>query len=118
MRHLKKGRKFGRERAERRSFIRSLLNNFVKAEKITTTEARAKEIRPLVEKLITRAKKNTISNRRLVAKTLAPIQIKKMFNEIAPRYAERKGGYTRIVKLGRRKTGDASPMAIVELVKS
>ncbi len=117
MRHLKKGRKFGRERGVRRSFIRSLLNNFVKAEKITTTEARAKEIRPLIEKIVTRAKKDTVSNRRLVARTLAPKHVKKIFSEIALRYKERKGGYTRIIKLGRRKAGDASPMAIIEFVK-
>ena len=117
MRHLKRGRKFGRERKLRRSLIRSLLNNFIKAEKITTTEAKAKEIRPLVEKLITRAKKDTVSNRRLVAKTLAPAQVKKLFGEIAPRYAERKGGYTRIIKLGRRKIGDAGLMAVIELIK-
>ena len=116
MRHLKKGRKFGRKKAERKAFIRSLLNNFVKAEKITTTEARAKEMRSLIEKMITRAKKDTISNRRLVARTLTPPRVKKLFSEIAPRYAERKGGYTRVIKLGRRKTGDASPMAIIELV--
>ncbi len=117
MRHLKRGRKFGREKKVRRSLIRSLLNNFIKAEKITTTKAKAKEIQPLVEKLITRAKKDTVSNRRLVARTLAPIQVKKLFGEIAPRYAEKKGGYTRIIKLGRRKIGDAGLMAIIELVK-
>lgn len=117
MRHLKKGRKFGRERSQRRSFIRSLLNNLVKREKIITTEARAKEIRPLIEKIITRAKTDTISNRRFVAKTFEPIQVKKLFGEIAGQYKERKGGYVRITKLGRRKSGDASSMAVIEFVK-
>jgi large subunit ribosomal protein L17 len=116
MKHLKKWRKFGRERKLRRSFIRSLLNNLVRAGKITTTEARAKEIRPLIEKMITTAKKDNVSNRRRIAKTLLPKQVKKIFSDIAPRYTERKGGYTRIVKLGRRKSGDTSPMAIIELV--
>ena len=116
MKHLKKGRKFGRERKLRRSFIRSLLNNLIKAEKITTTEARAKEIRPLIEKMITVAKKDTGSSRRRIAKTLSPKEVKKIFVDIAPRYAERKGGYTRIVKLGRRKLGDASPMAVIEFI--
>ncbi|OHA14943.1 MAG: 50S ribosomal protein L17 [Candidatus Tagabacteria bacterium RIFCSPLOWO2_01_FULL_42_9] len=116
MKHLKRGRKFGRVRKVRRGFIRSLLNNLIKAEKITTTEARAKELRPLIEKIITRAKKDSVSNRRLIAKKLGPNQIKKIFAEIAPRYIERKGGYTRIIKAGRRKKGDASPMAIIEFI--
>ncbi len=117
MGHLIKGRKFGRERKLRRSSIRSLLNNFIKIEKITTSEAKAKEIRPLAEKLVTRAKKDTVSNRRLISKTLAPTQVKKLFEKIAPQYKERNGGYTRIIKLGRRKTGDAALMAIIEFVK-
>ncbi len=116
MKHIKKERKFGRERKLRRAFIRSLLNNFIKSGKITTTEARAREIRPLVEKIITRARKDTVFNRRTLAKTLQAKQIKKIFEEIGPRYKERKGGYTRIIKLGRRKLGDRSPMAVIELV--
>lgn len=92
------------------------MNNFIKSGKIATTEAKAKEMRPLVEKIITTAKKDNISGRRLLAKTLEPKQVKKIFGEIAPRYKERKGGYTRIIKLGRRKKGDASPMAIIELI--
>ncbi len=115
MRHLKKGRKFGRIRKVRRGLIRSLLNNLIEREKITTTEAKAKEIRPLVEKMITRAKKDTIANRRIVAKTFPANLVKKIFTEIASRYNERKGGYTRIIKLGKRR-GDASSMAIIEFV--
>lgn len=117
MKHLQKGRKFGRIRKVRRAFIRSLLNNLTGRERIVTTEARAKEIRPLVEKMITRAKKDTVSNRRILAKTFGPNQVKKIFAEIAPRYTARKGGYTRITKLGKRR-GDASPTAIIELIKS
>ncbi len=116
MKHLQKGRKFGRKGKVRRGLIRSLLNNFIKSEKIATTEAKAKEMRPLVEKIITTAKKDNISSRRLLAKTLESKQVKKLFGAIAPRYKERKGGYTRIIKLGRRKKGDASPMAIIELI--
>lgn len=117
MRHLKKGRKFGKIRKIRRSFIRSLLNNLVKAGKITTTEARAKEIRPLIEKMLTRAKNDTVSNRRLIAKILGAGEVKKLFIEIAPHHRKRKGGYTRIIKLGRRKLGDTSPMAVIEFIK-
>ncbi|MGB9598803.1 MAG: 50S ribosomal protein L17 [Minisyncoccales bacterium] len=118
MRHLKKGRKFGRIRKIRRAFLCSLLNNLVAKEKIITTEARAKEIRPLIEKLLTRAKNDTVSNRRLLRKTLSPKQIKKLFEEIAPRYRDRTGGYTRVVKLNPRKVGDASPLAVIEFIKT
>ncbi len=116
MKHLQKGRKFGREKKLRRSLIRSLLNNLMEKGKITTTEAKAKEIRPLVEKIITRAKKDTVFNRRGLSKTIQTKQLKKLFMEIAPRYLERKGGYTRIIKLGRRKSGDKSPMAVIEFI--
>ncbi len=116
MKHLQKGRKFGRKIKLRRSLIRSLLNNFMKSGKIVTTEAKAKEMRPLIEKIITTAKKDTLFSRRILAKTLSPKNIKKIFVEIAPRYKERKGGYTRIIKLARRKGGDASLMAVIELV--
>ncbi len=97
--------------------IRSLLNNFIKAEKMTVTEAKAKEIRPLVEKMVTRAKKNTIANRRMLAKSFSPEHVKKIFGEIAPRYAERKGGYTRIIKKECR-VGDAAPMCYIEYLES
>ncbi len=81
MKHLKRKRKFGRERKLRRSLIRSLLNNLIKKEKITTTEAKAKEIRPLVEKMITRAKNNNVANRRLLARELNPAQTKKFLRK-------------------------------------
>jgi large subunit ribosomal protein L17 len=116
MKHLIKKKKFGRKRKLRLSLIRSLLNNFIEKEKITTTEAKAKEMRPLLEKMVSKAKKDTVFNRRELARTLGPNQLKKLFTEIAPRCLERKGGYTRIIKLGRRKLGDKSPMAIIELV--
>lgn len=96
--------------------MRSLLNNFIKAGKITTTEAKAKELRPLVEKMITRAKKDSVGNRRFLARYLNRGRVKKLLEEIGPRYLERRGGYTRIIKLGERKIGDASPMAVIELI--
>ncbi len=117
MKHLKKGRKFGRKAGLRKSMMKALLNSFVIKEKIKTTEAKAKEMRPVIEKIITRAKKDTVANRRLAAKSLCPEQVKKLFKDIAPAYSNRKGGYTRIIKMGRRKIGDAGQMAIIELVK-
>ena len=83
--------------------------------KIKTTEAKAKELRSVAEKFITRAKDNNIANRRVLAKELSSATVKKLFGEIAPKYIERQGGYTRIMKLGPRKSDSAS-MAIIELV--
>jgi large subunit ribosomal protein L17 len=95
----------------------SLVSNLILREKIRTTEAKAKEIRPMVEKLITRAKKDTLANRKIVLASLMNRrrEIKKLFEKIAPRYADRKGGYTRILKLGARKS-DGAKTAIIELV--
>jgi large subunit ribosomal protein L17 len=115
MRHKKKGRKFHRERNVRRAFLKALIFNFIVREKIRTTEARAKELRPLVEKLITRAKIDNLANRRLLVARIGKTAAKKLFEKIAPKYKERNGGYTRIVKLPRRKS-DASKMAIIEFV--
>ncbi len=84
--------------------------------KIKTTEAKAKELRMFAEKLITRARKNQISDRRILAQYLFPQIVKKLVDEIAPNYASRQGGYTRIVRLGGRKSDGAS-MVIIELVK-
>lgn len=92
------------------------MNSLFLHEKIKTTEARAKELKRVAEKLITRAKDNKISSRRLLARTLTPEIVKKLVSEIAPRYRERKGGYTRIIKLGPRESNGAR-MAIIELVK-
>lgn len=116
MRHRKKGRKLGRERDQRRVLIKSLCRSFILSGKIKTTEAKAKEMRPVVERLITRAKKNTLVNRRYAARYLDSKAVKKLFSDIGPRYISRPGGYTRIVKLGPRK-GDAAKEAIIELVK-
>jgi len=83
--------------------------------KIQTTEAKAKEVRPFVEKLITKAKTKNFNTMRHVTKFLPQAAVKQLFNEVAPKYAERSGGYTRIAKLGRRKT-DSAKMAIIEFV--
>lgn len=100
----------------RKAMLKSLAENFLLHEKIKTTEAKAKEIRPRVEKMITRAKNPTLANRRLIAETLTPKTVKKLFAEIAPRYASRAGGYTRIIRLGPR-ISDGAKMVIIELVK-
>jgi len=115
MRHLKKGRKFKRERDQRRALLRSLIFSLIKYEKIKTTEAKAKEIRPIVEKLITKAKKGGLSNYRLLISKINIQAAKKLVKEIGPRYKERKGGYTKIIKLPKRKT-DGSKMAIIKFV--
>lgn len=95
--------------------LRSLACNLITQEKIKTTEAKAKELRPFIEKFITRAKIDNLSNRRLLISKIGIKSAKKLFNQIAPKYKERKGGYTRIIKLPPRKT-DASKMAIIEFV--
>lgn len=115
MKHKKKGRKFGRERDVRKALMKSLAFNLIKKEKIKTTEARAKELRPFVEKLVTRAKIDNLSNRRLLISRIGKRATKKLFEKIASKYQERKGGYTRIIKLPHRKS-DASKMTIIEFV--
>jgi large subunit ribosomal protein L17 len=116
MRKLKHGRKFGRKRDQRKALSKALVRTFVFHEKIKTTEAKAKEISGFVEKFITQAKKKDLSSRRRLSKFLAPKAIKKICDEIAPRFKDRKGGYTRVIKLGQRKS-DGAKMAIIELVK-
>lgn len=116
MRKRNKGRKFARERGQRKALVKSLAQNLFLKEKIKTTEAKAKESRISVEKMITRAKKGDLNNIRLLRRDLSPAVVKKLVNDLAPRYKDRKGGYTRIIKLGRRQT-DSAKMAIIELVK-
>lgn len=111
-----KGRKFSRKIGPRKALLRVLVNNFLQHEKIKTTEAKAKELRSIAEKMITRAKKIDLANRRLLARDLTPTLTKKIINDLAPRYKERQGGYTRIIKLGPRHS-DGAKMAIIELVK-
>lgn len=116
MKHLKKHRKFGRLADYRRSFLSNLTNALVEKERIRTTEARAKEIRSIIEKAISRAKNDTLANRRLLLKRYNPKTVNKLLHDLAPRFKERKGGYSRIMKLGLRQN-DSAKMVIIELLK-
>jgi len=117
MRHRVAGRKLQRTSSHRAALFRNMAAALIKHEQITTTTAKAKELRPYVEKLITLAKKGGLSNRRLAhARLLDDAQLVKLFDVLAPRYAARAGGYTRIVKAGIRAS-DAAPIAIIELVE-
>lgn len=116
MRHHSNKRKFGLEKNQRNALMKSLALALVKHEKIETTLAKAKELRPMAEKLVTRAKIDTVASRRLlIARTGSEFASKKLVETIAPKYKERAGGYTRIVKTGRR-IKDGSAMAIIEFV--
>ncbi len=115
MRKRKKGRKLSRKRDQRRALLKSLARSLILHEKIKTTEAKAKELRPFIEKFITRAKQDSVHTRRILARTFEPSIVKKLVEEIAPRYKERQGGYTRIIKLEPRRR-DSAKMAIIELV--
>lgn len=118
MRHHNTNRKFGRVAGQRKALLRSLAVSLVTKEKIKTTEARAKELRPFVEKIITKSKNDSIWTKRLLLSKLgsgADVVIKKLVETIAPKYKERQGGYTRITKLGARKD-DGSPIVQIELV--
>lgn len=117
MKHRKKGRKFGRTRGRRRSFIAGLINNLVMKERIKTTEARAKEIKPKVEKLVTLAKKQNLASLRLLKKRLPEKSASKLYYEIAPRHKSRKGGYVRILKTSARRKRDAAPVVVIEFLK-
>ncbi|MEK7658735.1 MAG: 50S ribosomal protein L17 [Patescibacteria group bacterium] len=116
MRKQNKGRKLGRGKSQRKALLKSLASSLFLHERIQTTEAKAKELRVVAEKMITRAKDNKISNRRILAQVLSPKINKKLMEEIAPKYKERRGGYTRIMKLGPRQS-DGAKMVIIELVK-
>ncbi|MDO8604549.1 MAG: 50S ribosomal protein L17 [bacterium] len=119
MKHHKSIRKFGRDHAGRLALLRSLALSLIDLEHIETTEARAKELRPFVEKLVTKGVKADLSSRRLIISRLGGVSgetgAKKLIDDIAPRYKERAGGYTRIMKLPRRG-GDAAKMAVIEFV--
>lgn len=115
MRHGNVNRKFGRTKAKRAAFLKSLARNLVIRKKITTTEARAKEIRPLVEKLVTKGKNPTLANRRMLIAALGAAATATRVIKIAGEYEGRSGGYLRITKMGPRK-GDAAPMAVIEFV--
>ncbi|PIZ00898.1 50S ribosomal protein L17 [bacterium (Candidatus Gribaldobacteria) CG_4_10_14_0_8_um_filter_33_9] len=116
MRKRKKGREFSMTSDQRKALIKSLSVAFFLKEKIKTTEAKAKELRGFVEKYITRAKKGDLASRRYLLRFLPENIVKKLMDKIALDYKERQGGYTRISKLGPRRT-DGAKMAIIELVK-
>lgn len=116
MRHAKQGRKLGTDASHTQAMLRSLARALLLNERIKTTETRAKEVRSLVDRIITWGKKGDVHSRRLALAELGDrALVHKVFADIAPRYAERDGGYTRILKLGPRK-GDAAPMVLMELV--
>ena len=117
MRHNVHGRKLGRTSAHRTALFRNQLASLIENEQIRTTLAKAKELRPLAERVVTQGKKDTLHARRLVARWIPDRgKVTKLFDEIAPRFADRPGGYTRIIKLGPRK-GDGAEMALIEFVE-
>ena len=116
MRHQKSGRKFNRDSDHRKALMRDLCTSLLESGRITTTEARAKELRRWVERLITTAKAQDVAARRLVAAEVTKPEVaEKLFANLVPRLTERPGGYTRIIRKGPR-VGDAAPMVIIELV--
>jgi len=116
MRHQKAGRKLGRTTSHRWAMFKNMLTSFFEWEKIETTSAKAKELRPLAEKVITLGKRGDLAARREVLKLIANKKIvQKLFNEIAPKVISRLGGYTRIVRAGFR-AGDSAPMSIIEII--
>jgi len=115
MRHHNANRKFGRKTNQRKALLKSLAYSLVVKEKIKTTEAKAKELRPFAEKLITLGKLGTLASRRLLETRVGKIAGKKIALTLSPRYKNTKGGYTRITKVIRRKS-DGSPMAFIEFV--
>jgi large subunit ribosomal protein L17 len=117
MRHHNSKRKFGRTKNQRNALINSLALNLIIREKIKTTEPKAKELRPFIEKIVTSAKRNNLASKKLIVSKLSnrKKEVKKLFDIIAPKYKDKKGGYTRIIKMGVRKS-DGAKMAIIEFV--
>ncbi len=116
MRKRIRGRKFNRKADQRKALLRTLATSLILKEKIKTTEAKAKELSFYVGKKISQARKNTVPTRRNLAKFFSPKTVQKLVNDLGVRYQARKGGYTRIIKLGKRMS-DAAKMVIIELVK-
>lgn len=115
MKKAVKGRKFHRKKDQREALMRSLAEALIKNERIETTEAKAKELRPFIERLVTKSRNDTLHARRMLNRQFTGEVSEKLLKEIGPRYKERPGGYTRIVKRGVR-TGDAAKRAIIEFV--
>ncbi|MFH1820453.1 MAG: 50S ribosomal protein L17 [Candidatus Nealsonbacteria bacterium] len=116
MKKRKKGRKLSRQSGQRHALLKSLASSLILKEKIKSTEAKAKEVSVFVEKFITTAKKNDLASRRRLSQFFTQPVVKKMIQELGPRYKTRPGGYTRIIKLGPRQD-DGARMAIIELLK-
>jgi large subunit ribosomal protein L17 len=118
MRHLKRNAKLGRKGAHRNAMLANMVCSLIKHKRVTTTLAKAKAVRPVVEKMVTLGKKGGIHHRRLAVSRLHQEDaVRILFNEIAPQHQDRPGGYTRIIKLMDRR-GDAAPMAIIEFVEA
>ena len=116
MRHRKTGRKLNRTPSHRKALLRNMVTDLLEHEEMVTTLPKAKELRPYAEKLITLGKRESLhARRRALAVIRRKSVVAKLFDDLAPRYAKRSGGYTRIIKLGNRK-GDAAPLAMIELV--
>ncbi|MCH7991052.1 MAG: 50S ribosomal protein L17 [Gemmatimonadetes bacterium] len=116
MRHRKKGRQLSRTRSHRKATLRNMATSLFRHERIETTTAKAKELRPFAERLITLACRGDLHARRLAGRNIQDREVLgKLFDDIGPRFSERPGGYTRILKLGNRK-GDAAEMSLIELV--
>jgi large subunit ribosomal protein L17 len=119
MRHLKAGRKLGRNASHRLALMRNLTRALIEKERIITTVEKAKEARRFVEKMVTLAKQNTLHARRLALARLPDRQaVTKLFDEIGPRFADRPGGYTRVIKRHERRLGDAGQTAFLEFLKA
>ncbi len=117
MKHRMGFNRLGRNRSHRKALYKSMVSALFKYERIKTTKVKAGEIRRVAERMITRARSDTVANRRLIARSIADkALLAKLFTDIAPRFANRPGGYTRILKLGQRY-GDASEMVLLELVE-
>lgn len=118
MRHSKSQRVFGREVGQRTALLRTLAVSLIEKGSIQTTEAKAKELRPYVEKLVTKARTGTLASRRLIESRLGQMKASKRLVEvIGPKFKERNGGYLRITKLGLRRTGDGAKEAIISFVE-
>jgi len=116
MQHRKKGRKLSRSASHRKATLRNMATNLFRHERIRTSKAKAKELRPYAERLISLAKEGDLHARRQAERKIKDREVLgKLFDELGPRYADRPGGYTRILKLGARK-GDSAEMALIELV--
>ena len=117
MRHRQSGKRLGRNTSHRKAMLRNMVTSLFEHEKITTTDARAKELRPVAEKLITLAKRGDLHARRLATEVVSDRKtVAKLFERIAPRFADRPGGYTRIIKLGHR-LGDNAALSMITLVE-